>query len=411
MINNLKRYAELIVKSGINIQKDQILVVSASIECAPLIREITKTAYELGSKDVVINWTDDQCELIRYKHAPEASLEVFPDWEKELCLGYARQGAAFLSIVSRDPAFYQDVDQVRVDKSNRARGVALSELMTRKMTGQNAWCIAAYPSIGWAKKVFPTLSDDEAVKKLWKDILFVSRADGDDPITAWENHIKEMQKHVHYLNAIDFEYLVYKNALGTDLKVELADNHMWLTVSAFIPTGTSFCANIPSEEVTTLPKKHGVNGKVVCTKPLSYNGQLIDKITMRFENGRIVDYSAEVGYDILKHLIETDEGSHYLGEVALVPNNSPISKLNTIYYSTLIDENASCHFAFGKGYALIKNVFSMKPEEIAKLEVNDSLVHVDFMIGTPDLSIIGVTKNGVEIPVFKDGNFVLPIVS
>ncbi|WP_427339419.1 aminopeptidase [Caloranaerobacter sp. DY30410] len=402
----LEKYARLVVKTGLNIQKGQILVITSPIECDSFARMVAKVAYQEGAKDVVINWVDELFSKIRYMHAPEEVFEEFPQWKKEFYMYYMKQGAAFLRISASDPELMKDVNPERIAKEHKASSASLKEYRESLMSNKNVWCIVSVPTKAWAKKVFPELSEDDAVEKLWDAILKAVRVDTEDPIASWEEHKNNLKKSLEFLNSNKFKFLHFKNSLGTDLKIELPENHIWLGGSDYTPEGVEFIANMPTEEVFTLPKKTGVNGTVVSSKPLNYNGNLIENFTLTFKDGKIIDFKAEKGYESLKQLIETDEGSCYLGEVALVPYDSPISKSNILFYNTLFDENASCHLAIGKAYPVcIKNGENMSKEELEKLGVNDSLVHEDFMIGTEDLEIIGITVEGKEISVFKNGNF------
>ena len=402
----LEKYALLLVKTGINIQKDQTLVINAPIECASFARIVSKIAYIEGAREVVLNWRDELSSKIKFTHAPEEVFEEFPDWQRDFYLSNVRKGAAFLSISASDPELMKDVNPDRMAKSHKASSTALKEYRERLMSNRNVWCVASIPTIPWAKKVFPELSEDEAVEKLWDAIFKTVRVDTENPVASWETHKGNLKRSMNFLNSNNFKYLQYKNSLGTDLKIELPENHLWLGGSDYTPEGVEFIANMPTEEVFTLPKKTGVNGIVVSSKPLNYNGNLIEDFSLTFKAGKIVDFKAEKGYNVLKSIIETDEGSYYLGEVALVPHDSPISNSNILFYNTLFDENASCHLAIGKAYPVcIKNGENLSDEELAKLEVNDSFVHEDFMIGTEDLKIIGITAEGKEIPVFENGNF------
>lgn len=408
MMNNsaLEKYADLIVKTGVNIQKGQTLVITSPIECAPFARMIGEIAYQAGARDVVMNWKDELFSKIRFLQAPEEVFEEFPEWQKEFYLSYVKQGAAFISIAASDPELLKDVNPERVAKLQKTSNLALQEYRERIMNHQNAWCVVSIPTKSWAKKVFPQLSEDEAVEQLWEAIFKTVRVDTVDPVAAWSKHKEHLKVSANFLNSHQFKFLHYKNSLGTDLKIELPEGHIWLGGSEYTPEGVEFIANIPTEEVFTLPKKTGVNGIVVSSMPLNYNGNLIEQFSLTFKAGKIVDFTAEKGYEVLKKLIETDEGSYYLGEVALVPYDSPISNAKILYFNTLFDENASCHLAIGKAYPIcIKNGENMSKEELEQFGVNDSLTHVDFMIGTQDLEIIGVTLTGKEIPVFKNGNF------
>lgn len=402
----LEKYARLIVKSGVNIQKGQTLVINSPIECAFFTRLIAQCAYEEGARDVVVSWKDELLAKIKFLQAPEEVFDEFPEWQKEFYLSYVRQGAAFVSIAASDPELLKDVNPGRLVKVQKASNTALKEHRERLMSNKNSWCVVSIPTKSWAKKVFSDLPEEEAVAKLWDAIIKTVRVDTPDPVAAWEEHKQNLKNSAKFLNTNQFKYLHYKNSKGTDLKIELPANHIWLGGSEYTPEGLEFLANMPTEEVFTLPKKTGVNGKVMSSKPLNYNGNVIDEFSLTFKDGKIVDFTAKQGYEILKGLIETDEGSCYLGEVALVPFNSPISNSNILYFNTLFDENASCHLAIGKAYPVcIKDGEKMDQEQLNALGVNDSLTHVDFMIGTNDLEIIGTTAAGKEIPVFKNGDF------
>jgi aminopeptidase len=402
----LEKYARLIVKTGVNIQKGQTMVITSPIECASFARMVAQFAYEEGARDVVLNWKDELLAKIRFMQAPEEVFEEFPEWQKEFYLSYVKQGAAFVSIAASDPELFKDVNPGRLVKVQKASNTALKEYRERIMSNKNSWCVVSIPTTAWARKVFPKLSEEQAVEALWEAILKTVRVDTTDPVAAWEEHKGNLKKHAEFLNTHQFESLQYKNSLGTDLKIELPKNHVWLGGSEFTPEGLEFLANMPTEEVFTMPKKTGANGTVFSSKPLNYNGNLIDDFSITFKEGKVVDFTAKQGYEILKGLVETDEGSHFLGEVALVPYNSPISNSNILYYNTLFDENASCHLAIGKAYPVcIKDGENMSNEELKALGVNDSLTHVDFMIGTKDLEIIGITAEGKEIAVFKNGDF------
>lgn len=406
MQNKLEKYARLLVKTGINIEKDQILVLSSPIECADFARIISEIAYKEGAREVVLNWRDELSTKIKYMNAPEEIFEEVPEWQKEFYISYAREGAAFLSISASDPELMKEVDPKRMAKANKASSIALKEYRERLMSNKNVWCIASIPTKSWAKKVFPYVSEEEAIEKLWDAIFSAVRVDREDPVAAWEEHKANLKRSMDFLNSNNFKYLHYKNSLGTDLKIELPEGHMWLGGSELTPEGVEFIANMPTEEVFTLPKKTGVNGTVVSSMPLNYNGNLVEGFSITFEEGKIVDFKADRGYETLKSIVETDEGSHYLGEVALVPYNSPISNTNILFYNTLFDENASCHLAIGNAYPVcVKDGENMNKEELDKVGVNTSLTHVDFMIGTKDLNITGITADGKEIAVFKDGNF------
>ncbi|AFQ45064.1 aminopeptidase [Desulfosporosinus meridiei] len=404
--NSLGKYAQLIVKTGLNLQENQTLVISAPIECALFTRIVAEKAYQEGARDVVIQWRDELFSKIRYLHAPEEIFEEFPEWQKEFYLSYVHQGAAFLSIAASDPELMKDVNPKRITKAQKASNIALKDYRDRLMSNQNTWCVVSIPTAAWAAKVFPHLSAEESIEKLWEVIFQTVRVDTENPILSWQEHTTNLKARMDFLNSLTLRSLRYTNSLGTNLTIELPEDHIWLGGSEYTPEGIEFIANMPTEEVFTLPKKTGVNGKVVSSLPLNYNGNLIENFSMTFKNGKIVDFSAEKGYETLKSIIETDEGSHFLGEVALVPFDSPISNSKILFYNTLFDENASCHLALGKAYPVcMKNSEKLTPEDFTTLEINESLVHVDFMIGTRDLEILGTTYDGKEVSIFKNGNF------
>lgn len=404
--NYLEKYALLLVKTGINIQKDQTLVINSPIECASFARSVAEIAYKEGAREVVMNWRDELSSKIRFINGPEEIFEEFPDWQRDFYLHHARIGAAFLSISASDPELMKDVNPDRMSKARKASSAAIKEYRERLMANKNVWCVASIPTVSWAKKVFPENTEEEAIEKLWDAIFKTVRVDKEDPVAAWEAHKNNLKRSMDFLNGNKFRYLHYKNSIGTDLKIELPENHLWLGGSDYTPEGLEFIANMPTEEVFTLPKKDGVNGTVVSSKPLNYNGNLIENFSLTFKDGKIIDFKAEKGYDVLKSIIETDEGAPYLGEVALVPYDSPISNSNILFYNTLFDENASCHLALGEAYPVcIKNGENLSKEELKNEGVNTSIVHEDFMVGTKDLEIIGITADGKEVQVFKDGNF------
>ena len=406
MEQKLEKYARLVVKTGVNIQKDQILVVNSPIECADFARKIAKEAYAAGAKDVVVSWNDEKLSKIRFTDAPDKVFDEFPNWRKEMYLGYAKEGAAFVSIAASDPEILKDVNPDRIARMQKVSGNALKEYRERMMNNKNTWCVVSIPTVSWAKKIFPQLSEAEAVARLWDAILETVRVGDGDPIAAWQSHLKTLTKSKELMNEYNFTRLHYKNALGTDLTVELPKGHIWLSGAEFTPDGREFVANMPTEEVFTLPKKHGVNGTVVSSKPLNYHGNLIEDFKLTFKDGKVIEYSAKKGQSILEKLLTADESAAYLGEVALVPHDSPISNLNILFYNTLFDENASCHLAFGKAYPVcIEGGDKMDESALEAAEVNDSLIHEDFMIGIADLEITGITQDGKEVAVFKNGNF------
>ena len=319
---------------------------------------------------------------------------------------YMRKGAAFLSIYASDPELLKDVEQSKIAKYQRARSRALKEYYDRIMNNYNQWCIVSVPTDAWAEKIFPKLPREESKKKLWELIFSIVRADKTDPVKEWENHLNSLKKNMNYLNKKKFKKLIYKNSLGTNLEIGLPEGHIWTAGGETSKEGVYFVANMPTEEIFTLPKKDEVNGIVYSSKPFSYSGNLIENFSLTFKEGKVVDFSAEKGKEILEKLLKSDEGSSYLGEVALVPYDSPISNSNTIFYNTLFDENASCHLALGQAYPVcLENGSEMNESQLKEKGVNISMVHEDFMVGTSDLEIVGVDQFGNETIIMKNGNF------
>lgn len=404
--SKLNEYAKLCVKVGINIQPGQPLVVHAPIEGVEFARLIAKNAYEAGASEVYVNWNDEVITRLKYEYAPMEVFENFPKWYADGLEDYAKKGAGFLSISAQDPELLKGIDPKKIAANNKSSSIALKEFRNYTMNDKNTWCVVSIPTKSWAKRVFPNLSEDEAVERLWKAIFDATRMNTEDPIKAWQDHMENLKKKVDYLNSLELKSLHYTSANGTDLVVELPEGHIWAGGGAVDQNGVEFAPNMPTEEVFTMPLKTGVNGVVYSSKPLNYGGKLIDEFKLTFKDGRVVDFDAKVGKDTLADLLNIDEGAKYLGEVALVPFDSPISQSNIIFLNTLFDENASCHFALGKAYPTnIKGGEKMTEEELEAHGVNNSLTHVDFMIGTEDMSIIGETKSGEKIQIFKNGNW------
>lgn len=404
--DTLQKYAELSVKIGVNIQPGQTLVINSPIECADFTRLVAKKAYEAGAKDVHVEWSDEELTLIKFMDAPEEAFKEFPKWRADGYEDMAKNGAAFLSISSSNPELLKNVDPKRISEANKSRSIAMKKHREYIMSSAVSWTVVSVPTKGWAKKVFPDFNEEEAVEALWKNIFKIVRVDKEDPVDAWNKHLNNIKEKVDFLNAKKFKKLYYSSSNGTNLTIELPEAHLWAGGGELNSKKIYFVANMPTEEVFTLPLKTGVNGIVKSTKPLNYAGNLIDNFTLTFKAGKVVDFSAEKGYETLKKLLETDEGASYLGEVALVPYDSPISNSNIIFYNTLFDENASCHLAFGMAYpTCLEKGSEMNSEELKKAGANSSLTHVDFMIGSKDLQIIGETKQGEKIQIFKNGNW------
>ena len=402
----LIKYASLAVNIGVNIQKDNILVISSPIETAEFARLITEEAYKSGAKDVIVHYGDQKLTKIKLENSSLETISNIPEWQAESYNYYARQEACFISISASDPDGLKGVPVEKIGASQKARTSALKEYFDNSMSNKCRWCVLSVPTLSWAKKVFPKVSDDEAMESLWDVIFKTVRVDTENPVNAWEKHNAYLEEKIKFMNNNNFKSVHLKSANGTDLNIELREGHIWAGGSERDVNGIPFNANMPTEEVFTLPKKTGVNGIVYSSKPLSYGGNLIDNFSITFKDGKAIDFTAETGYDVLKQMLESDEGAKYLGEVAFVPYNSPISNSKLIFFNTLFDENAACHLAFGRAYeSCVKDADKYSEEELEKIGVNNSVIHVDFMIGTSDLEVTGINENGETIQIFSNGNW------
>ncbi|ARK30806.1 aminopeptidase [Halalkalibacter krulwichiae] len=401
----LEKYAELAVKVGVNIQKGQTLCVRTPISAAEFVRMVAKKAYEAGAKHVHVEWSDEELTKTKFEIAPDEAFHEVQEWVAKGYEEMAENGAAFLSITGSDPDLLKDVDPERVSNANKASGKAMQGFRSYIMSDKISWSIVAVPSEGWAKKVFPDAND--AVEQLWEAIFSATRVNEADPVAAWQAHLDLLDEKMNTLNEKHFHALHY-TAEGTDLVIELPETHLWVSGGSVNKEGIAFVANMPTEEVFTSAKKTGVNGTVLSTKPLNYGGTLINNFSLTFKDGKVIDYKAEEGYETLKRLLSTDEGSSFIGEVALVPHKSPISDTNILFYNTLFDENASNHLALGSAYAFcIEGGKEMSKEELEKNGLNTSLTHVDFMMGSADMNIDGVYEDGKREPIFRDGNWAI----
>lgn len=399
------KYVDLILRKGVNVQKKQPVFITAPVEGATFARLLAKRAYELGAKNVHIEWADDELALLKYTHADEEVLKNYPDWEAEKREAFAQEGAAFISVYATDPDLLKDVDPNRVAMATKAAGEKLATFRAHLMNDEMPWTVVSIPTVGWAKKVFPDLSADEAVNRLWEEIIKTVRVDQDDPIAEWDEHNATLRKMREKLNEKKYKKLILK-APGTNLEVGLPEGHIWHGGEAVSQKGIVFNPNLPTEEVFVAPHKYEVNGTVASTKPLHYGGNVIDRFTLTFKDGKVVDFSAEQGEEVLEHLLNTDEGARYLGELALVPDESPISQSGIIFYNTLFDENASCHLALGKAYPTnLEKGEEMTLEQLEAHGLNDSIVHEDFMIGSSEMDIDGVLADGTVEPIFENGTW------
>ncbi|MFD2612524.1 aminopeptidase [Paenibacillus gansuensis] len=403
----LHKYAELVVKVGVNLQQGQVLYVESPLEAAEFTRAVVRKAYEAGAKYVQVSWNDEAVTRARFEAAPEESFSFYPKWEAETMERLAEEGGALLNIKVPNPDLFEGIDPGKVSKATRTAAAARETFSGYVRTNKLAWCLVKAPTRVWADKVFADLPEEERIGAMWDTIFQMNRIGHDDPVAAWREHIDTLTTLSAKLNAKRYKKLHYK-APGTDLTVELNDGHIWIGGGNTNQSGIYFVPNMPTEEVFTMPRRSGTNGTVSSTMPLNLNGSLVDRFTLTFEEGRVTDFTAEVGYEALKALLETDEGARYLGEVALVQNDSPISNLNRIFYNTGIDENASCHFALGSAYPFnIEGGTQLSKEQLLQRGANVSMTHVDFMIGSADLDIDGEREDGTKEPVFRKGNWAL----
>jgi len=409
MDKRMQEYARLAVRIGANIQEGDVLMLNAPVECAAFARLITKEAYEAGAKDVVVKWTDDVIGRLRYQNASDEVFDVFPEWEKlEYDTLAAGSGFARIAIYAQDPEALAGIDPDRIRRASAARNKSLKDFYDKLMRSEFSWCLVSVPVLSWAKKVFPDYEDDEAMDALWNAIYETLRIDGSgDAVEKWKTHTQQVRKWCEWLNGLNLRTLHYTSGLGTDFTVGLPEHCIWCGGSEKNKKGVEFIANMPTEEIFTAPHKYGGSGVLAASRPLCLNGNLIQGIRFTVENGRIVKAEADKGLEVLEQVLDMDEGSRYLGEVALVEYDSPISNQNLLYYNTLFDENAACHIAFGAAYPeCVEGGCEMTKEELEAAGLNDSDNHEDFMIGTADLQISGITEDGREVQIFRDGNFV-----
>lgn len=401
----LDRYAALLVHIGVNLQDGQRLLISTDLECAPLARLITKHAYQAGAPLVNVIWNDALTARVRFQHAAPATLATFPQWRADLWRETAERGDAFLHVTSDDPDLLADIDPDLIDRERLGRQTPLrpfSELMRRNAF---AWCRAAAPSAAWARRVFPELSAGEAVARLWDLVFTANRVDEPDPVQAWRDHLQALARRAELLNERRYRTVHFRGP-GTDLQVGLADTHLWVGGASPTPAGIFFAANLPTEEVFTAPHRTRVSGTVRATKPLSLSGTLVRDIEIRFEAGRIVHAQASEGEAALMRALETDEGARYLGEVALVSTRSPVAATGTLFLDSLYDENAACHLAFGFSFSEnFERGAELNPDELGRLGGNDSLTHVDFMIGSAEVEVDGIAEDGSRQPLIRGGHW------
>ena len=401
----LRNYAELLVKMGVNVQKGQELTVHASIEQASLVIEIVKWAYKVGAKKVNVEWGYQELSKLHYKYRSLETLSKIENWELEKMKHRVEMLPARIHIVSDDPDGLKGIDQKKIADSRRVTYPIIKPIIDQ-VENKEQWCIAGASGEKWAKKVFPHLSKSKAIDALWDAIFIAARVHGDS-IENWNKHNYNLTTRSEYLNSLNIKELRYTSSNGTDFKVGLMERSIFVGgCEKTLGSNIIFNPNIPSEEIFVTPKKGLAEGVVYSSKPLSYQGQLIENFSIKFENGKAIEVHAEKGEELLKEMINMDENASYLGEVALIAYDSPINNTGLLFYETLYDENASCHLALGRGYAnCVKDYDQFTNEELENMGVNNSMIHVDFMIGSKDLDIVGITKDNREVQIFKNGNW------
>ena len=401
----MQKYARLIAQKGVNVQKNQEVIIRAGLDQPEFVKMVAEECYRKGAKKVTVEWNYQPLTKVNYRYRSLKSLSTMDEWQVEKLRHQVDALPAVIHIESEDPDGLKGVDQSKVSKAQRAIYPIVKPLHDQ-MDNKYQWCIAAVPGEAWAKKVFPNERVGKAVEKLWNAILYTSRADGNDPVQAWNEHNADLKARYDYLNSLGIESLHYTSSNGTNFTVGLIPDALFLGGSEFTLGGVEFNPNIPSEEVFTSPMKGKAEGVVYATRPLSYRGELIENFSVRFENGKAVEVHAEKGEELLKQMISMDENAAYLGECALVPYDSPIRNSEITFLNTLFDENACCHLALGRGFEnCIKDYDKYTLEECRQKGINDSIIHVDFMIGSQDLNVTAHTRDGKDIAIFRNGNW------
>lgn len=401
----LEQYADLTVYVGLNVQKGQLIVINTTTDTLEFTRLVVKKAYEAGAKRVQVNYEDPVLTRAHFELAPDEAFQEYPEWSVVQRDEVINTGGAFLWIDAEDPDLLTGIPTKRLADSQKSAGKALERYRQAVGTDKVAWSIVAIPSPKWAQKVFPDLPAEKQMEALWQAIFKTVRIGEGDAVEAWKNHIALLEQRAAQLNDKRYVKLQY-TAPGTELTIELPGKHIWMSGASKTPQGNPFIANMPTEEVYTVPLKHGVDGKVRNTKPLVYQGNVIDGFTLTFEKGKIVEAKAETGQELLNEMITADEGAAYLGEVALVPHRSPISDSDILFYNTLFDENASNHLAIGDSYpTCYEGARDLERNQLEAIGLNTSIVHEDFMIGSDSMDIDGITADGSKEPIFRNGNW------
>jgi aminopeptidase len=411
--NQLEAYAELTLKVGLNLQPGQRLLIGVPIyntgvplEAAPLVRLLVKKAYQMGARLVDVIWGDDEVLLARFQHASEDTFEEYPSWQAKALLDYVQRGDAILTVLGNDPDLLKNQNPELVTKLQQTVLKHTDPAMEYVRRSDINWSVIAVPVKVWAAKVFPDVAPEEQMARLWEAVFKICRLDRGNPIRAWEDHTYQLKARTEFLNEKSYAALKF-TAPGTDISVGLAEGHIWKSASTTNKQGVPYIANIPTEEIFTLPHRGKADGVVRASMPLSYGGAVMDDFSLTFKEGRVVKVQAGKGESILQNLVETDEGASRLGEIALVSHQSPIAQLGLLFYNILIDENAATHFALGSAYKFaLKDGGFMSDEEFAARGGNRSLVHIDFMIGSEEMDVDGTTASGETEPIMRRGRWV-----
>ncbi|AMC93414.1 peptidase M29 [Erysipelothrix larvae] len=402
------KYANLLINTGINIQKGQTLLIHAEPVHYEFVTLLSETAYKRGAKRVIVKYASEHLQRLDYIYQDLDTLTQMNQWEIDEFDSYLSEDLVRLALRAPNPGLMNDVDSSKVLEHSKVRGKVMERYTQYSMSSQGQWLVCAYPTMSWAKAVFPTLNEHDAYDKLYASILYACRVSEDnDPQHEWELHNAQLLHQGDCLNTYNFKSLHFTNAKGTDITVGLVKGHIWGGGRKPSAKGIPFNANIPTEESFTTPDRMNVNGIVYNTLPLNNNGRLIDDFWLKFEDGKVTDFDAKVGKEALQALLKTDDNSNRLGEIALVSYDSPISKMNILFYNTLFDENASCHMALGRGYPLIENGSALSKEALEDCGINQSLIHVDFMFGSDDMKVVGKTFEGEDITIMEKGNITL----
>ena len=400
----LRKYAHLIAVTGINVQKGQEVFVAAELDQPEFVKMVVEECYRAGAKRVIVDWNYQPLDKLHIRWRSQKNLSTLESWEEARWQHYVKEIPCRIYLVSEDPDGLKGINQEKFAKAQQEKYKVIRPYRDQ-IENKYQWCIAAVPGAAWAKKLFPKLPKGQAIEKLWEAILAASRVT-DDPVQAWKEHNDDLARRCAYLNALGIETLEYRSANGTNFRVGMIEDAEFKGGGETSLLGHYFNPNIPSEEVFISPKRGVAEGVVYSTKPLSYQGQLIENFSIRFENGKAVEVHAEKNEELLKKIVSMDEGAAYLGECALVPYDSPIQNTGLLFCETLFDENAACHLALGMGFAdTIRNFEKYTLYECRAKGINDSMVHVDFMIGSADLDIDAHTRDGKTVPIFRKGNW------